>query len=160
MATINNGDVIRNLIEQAKIQTSIDKVPTQLAEKIVPTLPIYNIYPIKIVAGLLSDSTGGALMTTSTTKKTFIVGATISTSKDVNSTAVSSYINCTPKGMTSNLNFCYLRFEPITAASGLTQTVMLPIPLELQPNTAIAINNSHAVASIDSYGIVYYYEVD
>jgi len=40
MATIHNQSLLKNLIDKIKLQLHVDKVPTQLAEKIIPVINI------------------------------------------------------------------------------------------------------------------------
>lgn len=40
MAEIHNSDLSKEIIDKAKLQLSFDKLPTQLAEKVVPTLEV------------------------------------------------------------------------------------------------------------------------
>lgn len=45
MAKINNTDITDSLVKEAGLQTSRETPPTELAEKIIPTLPIQNPIP-------------------------------------------------------------------------------------------------------------------
>ena len=40
MASIHNSDLTKELIEKAKLQTSHDSVPSQIADKVIPTLEV------------------------------------------------------------------------------------------------------------------------
>ncbi len=159
MAQINNSDTIKSLISKAGIQTSIDNVPTQLAEKIVPVICCDPKRDIRVLVGTASDSVSSLILTTSTTKRTFVIGTSITTAKDVNSTSLFTDIvatNIFGEGIRLNRT----RYEPLTAMSHITNDLIYPLPIELAKNSTVTITNSTNVASIDSSGMVFYYEVE
>ena len=159
MATINNAQLIKNLIDTAKINISAERVPSQLAEKIVPVLEVKPQPQIKLSALTLSDATTGTMFTTHATKRTFVIAAAISTTKDAISNAHFSGIGVNAFGK-SALLLVGIQFEPLTAQSNLSQVISLPFPIELEKNTIVNVYNSSATASIDTQGVVYYYEED
>jgi hypothetical protein len=40
MATIYNSDLSREIVEGGKIQTSVDRIPSELAEKVIPVMEV------------------------------------------------------------------------------------------------------------------------
>lgn len=73
MAQINNGELIKGLIDGAKINTSIEKVPNQLADKIVPVMEV-NPDLLRKTNVLVTNNnpTGATIYTTPANKKFYI----------------------------------------------------------------------------------------
>lgn len=159
MATINNSSIIKDVIDKAKIETAFENPPTQLAEKIVPVLAVESEKIIKISTATVSDAASGGIFTTSATRRTFIIGCGLSVTKDVNSTSVHSRIVGTFRNATASGTLLELRYEPTTAGQ-IAQYLSFTKPIETAKNVSIFITNSTAVASIDTTGVVYYYEED
>jgi len=158
MSRINNTETIKRILDDAGIQTAIDKVPQELTEKVLPVLISNPIYQVKSKRNSANDQTSALIHSTSSTKRTFLIGASISCSKDVVSDSIKSTVSCTLKGAQSS-SILTILYEPTTAASNLSQNITFPIPVELEKGTNINVTNSTATASIDTEGFVYYYEV-
>lgn len=146
------------IVNTLGIQTAVDKVPNELLSTIQPVLSVEPEVEIKFIDGDCSDNTSTTIMTTSSTKKTYLVGACLSVAKDNISTSKFSHLTSYPKGKGSS-SFLKIRYEPTTAGQ-FTQTIVFPEPVLLEKDTPIAIINQAAVASIDATGIIYYYEVE
>ena len=159
MAKINNPELIRGLINKAKINLAVDQVPSQLAEKIVPMLNVTPEYKVFIADGRASDATSFTIYTASTKKRTFVCGGGLSLSKDAVNNSVSSDITLTPKGRKPN-EFITIRYEPLTAGSNMFYIPSLLHPIELQKGSTITVNNNAALASIDCHGTIYLFELD
>ena len=158
MAKINNPLIIKKLIDEAKINTSLEKVPDQLAEKIIPTL---NVNPEKIIQTKntsTADTASATIYTTSLTKDTFLIGGQITLSKDVVSDATFSQITITPFSDSGKV-LLILRYEPLTAGQ-FSETISLTHPLKLERGSSIIILNNSATASIDIVGTIFFYEVE
>jgi hypothetical protein len=75
MAHINNSELTNQMVESARIQLSNDKVPTELAEKVVPVMevnPKLIRYANKV---LYSAATSDGTLFTVPTNKDFIITA-------------------------------------------------------------------------------------
>lgn len=159
MPLINNGEVIRKLIQEAKINTAHDTTPTQLAEKI---LAVINVNPDRLVqvrTEAASDTASlTAIHTTSATKDTFIIGAALSYHKDVVSDSETTDIRCTPFGKGETL-LIQLNYEPTVAGNDHAE-ITFPLPIKVARGTIIGIKNQTATASIDNVGTIYFYEVE
>ena len=156
MVDIQNQEVLRRISDEAKIMQL--ETPQKLSPIISPVI-ISNERPeIKIATGNASDTTAATILTTSSTKRTFIIGAQLSYSKDVNATSTNTSITLFPKGSPVR-NLLILRYEPLTAGQG-SISLSLSSPLELEKNTIIYLLNSTNVASIDSSTAIYYYELE
>lgn len=86
MAIIYSTDLKKELIDGAKIQTSSDSVPNQLAEKVVPVMEVNPKLLKKVdwVAHLTATTTQSAvaIFTAPTGYKTFLKGLTLSVQSD------------------------------------------------------------------------------
>lgn len=150
MANINNSQLSKELIDGAKIQTSFDKIPTQLADKVVPVMEV-NPKLLRccnfIKEASCINATTTTIYTTPTNKDFFLTALHLSVIKDVTSTSTRSYVNAYVNGVVNSL---------ITIA-GITLTVQdqncsisFPIPIKIDRGTAIALNNSSATANVTS----------
>lgn len=162
MATINNGKIIKSIIDKAKIQTATDKVPNQLAEKVVPVMEVnpQHDFDLKIASGTVSDATDGTIHTCHATKKTYLVSATVSVAKDVVSDSVYTWVRIRPFGQATDQVAINMRYEPITVGSNLIASLNPVQPILLEKSSVIGITNSTATASIDTGFSVIYFEVE
>jgi hypothetical protein len=161
MVQNNNQETTKGIIQAGNLQISRDKIPNEFSDKIVYTCetnPIVLKRSVKAIAGSLSDATSSNFFTTSTTKRTFLLGAHLAYSKDALAQSILSQMSVTPLN-SSAVGLLLLRYEPLTAGSGST-SINLKYPMELQPGSNLTLINSNATASIDLTGIVYYYEED
>ena len=157
-AKINNSKLIQSIIKQAKLQLSVDKVPSELAEKVIPVLNVNPDRDIQVVGAGADDAATATLMTTHAIKETFLIGLSLTVSKDIVSTSISSTINATPSQSVAK-NLLRLGYEPLTAGEHVLN-ITFPIPIKLEKGTTIVVTNSTAVASINAHAIAYFYEVD
>ncbi len=160
MATINNSEIMKRIAEDAKIEQAYDKLPTQLAEKVVPVLISNPKYNLKVASGTVSDSTDGTILTCSSSKKTYFVAGYVNISKDVANDAIYTWLRCTPKGQAANQVCLNIRYEPTVATSNISGAFVPPIPILLEKGTTINLSNSSATASIDAGCSVVYFEVE
>ena len=158
MAKIYNTKVIKRILKDAKIQTSVDDVPDELAGKIVPVLISNPLHTIIITNATCSDDNLELIFTASATKKTFISAAILTYTKDVVSDSLSSDIRVIMKtGLERKI--LVMNYEPLTAGSS-TITLAFPVPIELKCGEQLKVANSTATASIDTSATVFYYEED
>lgn len=154
---VQNQDINRAFIEETGILR--DENPINISKNAVPTISINCKPRIKLAYGSASDALSALLLLTSSKKRTFLIGASISYTKDVNATSLYSQIIATPVEGTSGSALFSMRYEPNTAGSN-TSSVNFPYPIELLKNTNITITNSTNVASVDATGTIYYFEID
>ena len=155
---IQSKEVIDKISEELKVQPALE-IPRELMDKIQLVYGVNPPIKTQVKEVVVSDASTGTFHTTHATKRTFIIGAQISTAKSVASTSIFSKVVIIPaEGVASAL--LTLRYEPITAASNLSTSIILPHPIELAKSTIIALTNSTAIASIDTAGSIYFYEVD
>jgi len=158
MATINNQSLLKDLINKVKFQLSVDKVPTQLAEKIVPVVIAEPEKNIRVVSGSLADATSFTLLITSTTKRTFVTSVIITYACSVLSDSKAVTVGAFVKGMASQ-NLIVLRKEPLTALQESAGTNYL-LPIELEKGSIVTIGSDTATASIDVSVSMTYYELE
>ena len=154
---IQSKEVIDKISRDLKVQPSL-QIPRGLAKQIELS---YNVNPereIEFVNSSIADGTAVTIKTTSTTKDTFIIGATMTISKDVVNSSIFTGINATAFGKNERLLFT-IRYEPLTAGS-VTESIFFPIPIKLAPGTIIQMTNTNGTASIDSTATIFIYEVD
>lgn len=157
MVDIQSKEVIDKVSDELKIQPA-GAIPRAISDRIMLN---YNVNPairMQVLKADVSDSTGGTIFTTSTTKRTFMIGAEMAISKDVVNDSTLSDIRMTPLGKAA-ASFLTLKYEPTTAGQ-LIESVILPYGIELEPGSTISTRNGSATASIDVTGTVYFYETD
>jgi len=161
MATIYNSNLSKELIDGAKIQTSFDKVPDQIAEKVVPVMEV-NPKLLKLslpfpVSGALSNALSATLYTTSSIKDTYLTGATMSMIKDATSTATDMrfyfteattgqtrlIFRITGLSLTADSKFCAIDFNK---------------PMKVARGTNIMVTSNTADANISIKGTLFGYE--
>lgn len=150
--------MLKHIVDLAKINIATESPPRELGKTVVPVMEVKPMPMIQIVRTATADATSANMMTTSTTKKTYLVGAGISVSKDAVNNGTNTRIDAVPEGRAS-VGVVEIRYEPITALSNLRGDAFFP-PMLLEKGSTISIVNSSATASVDISGIVYYYEED
>ncbi len=159
MAKVNNEKITKRILEETKSNIA-EGIPQQLSNVISPVIVSNELPEIKIATGSAIDAASGTIFTTSSTKRTFIVGVLLGLSKSAASTSLYSSIKAylkTIPGTQSNLLF--IPYEPSTAGQ-FFNSIMFSNPIEILKGTAVTTTNQAAVASIDNYAVIYYYEVD
>jgi len=157
MANINNSQLSKELIDGAKIQTSFDKIPTQLADKVVPVMEV-NPKLLKITGVVknasISNATGGTIYTLPTDKDFYLTDCALSVIKDATSTSVGSDLTAVMDGQT-----IYLLSVPGITLTAQNQTVTLSLknPLKLDRGSLIRATASTNVANIKYSGTIYGY---
>ena len=157
MVDHQSKEVVDKISDELKIQPSL-QIPRGISKEIQLS---YNVNPrkriqVSRVSG--ADASSVAIFTTSTTKKTFLIGVSLSVSKDVVNDGKVSSITATPLEGSSE-TILEIRYEPITAGQ-FTETIMFQHAIELKKATAVGFINGSALASIDAAGIAYFYETD
>lgn len=95
MAKIYNTECTKGLANNAGIQISVDKVPNELAEKIVPTFETNPrlVRDQRVLASAVRTTTGDAtLFTTSSINETYVTGLIFGVIKDATCDKSSGHI--------------------------------------------------------------------
>lgn len=157
MATIHNSDLSKELILGARIQTSKDSVPNQIADKVVPVMEVNPklLRKIDIVKeAVATNQTSSTIYTTPGDRDFYITNAAISTIKDATSTSTVSAIRAYVNGV----QIAIFRLPSFTlTAQNMSIMHDFKFPIKIDRNTAITVTNSTAVANITSYGLIFGY---
>lgn len=147
--------------KSAGIQVSKDRIPTELAEKVVPVLEVNpkllrNCNIVKSTSAV--NSTSGTLYTTPTNQDFYLCAAELSVIKDATATSTSSTITCTPKGGAASI---ILRIMGLTlTAQENSISISLRFPILLERGTTITVTNSTNVGNVSSSGTIFGYVVE
>lgn len=157
MVDIQSKEVIDKISDELKIQPSL-QIPRELAKAIQL---VYNVNPVrdvKLANATAIDSDSVTIHTTHATKRTFIIGYTLSVTKDVVNDSIESHLDMNPisQGVTG---FAFINYEPTTAGSFVISGEFHE-PIELKKGTNIRVRNGAATASIDAAGSIYFFETD
>lgn len=158
MTDIQSKEVIDKISEELKIQPAM-QIPRELAKNIQL---VYNVNPehiVQVAGANAIDETSATIINTHAVKKTFLIGFSLSVAKSVLATSLFSTISAVLRNSSSSAELIRLRYEPTTAGQHSVNYTFL-IPVELSKSTAITVTNSTAIASIDTVGNIYFYEVD
>lgn len=115
MATINNSDVQKRLIADAKIQIAVDAVPKELGKTVVPVLIANPKDNNNIIRNGVASNADATIYTTPSDKNFYLTGAQMSRIKDATSDNTYSYLRCTVNGKT----------EEIISFAGITLTAQI-----------------------------------
>jgi len=158
MTDIQSKEVIDKISEDLKIQPAM-KIPREIMDKIQLS---YNVNPerlIRMAVADVQDDTLETIFTTDSSKDTFIVGATISVAKSVLSTSIFTKLLVFPFQRTAVETIFQIKYQPVTVGQ-FTESITFPQPIKLARNTLVQLDNSTAIASLDTSITVFFYEVD
>lgn len=167
MAKIYNSDCTKGLAQNAAIQQNVDRVPNELAEKIVPTFETNPaLLRRDMILGFGSSTATGTITFLApadnpVTKRTFITGFSFGYCKDAACDAGTGLIsiNITPKGKAANTRLIAFPVITLTAQSDtVTQTLLNP--LEIEPNTSITSLTTMTAGVLSRCGTIYGYQID
>lgn len=134
---IYNSDLTKELREGAKIQIGVDGIPSEIAEKVVPTMEVNPklLRNTNITISVIAVATGAQVVyTTPLDKDFYLTNAEVSMIKDVtcDQATGSLVLNCTQDGATKNL----VRI-PIIAltAQNFAQSINLNCPMKIDRGT-------------------------
>lgn len=159
MAKIYNSELTKELTIGARIQTSVDRIPNELADKVVPVMEV-NPRLLKFINIVKTaecfDSTTTTIYTTPADKEFYLCAFNINVTKSDAASSQKSAINAYVNGALTIL----VRIETLNGVqdSGAL-SVSLPFPLKIDKNTAITVTNTNATSSIQSCASIYGYEV-
>ena len=153
---VQNAEILKKIAELTSIP--FPGIFTALEQSYKPVLIVNPDPLIQSKANDLSDASSTTIVTTHATKDTYLIGCSLSIAKSVASTSLFTDIVGTPFGDAAR-SLLRIRYEPITAGQ-FNDTIFFPKPIKLARNSVLGITNSTAIASIDTTGIVYFYEVD
>lgn len=139
MAKIYNSDVTKEIANNAGIATSLEKVPNELAEKVVPTFEA-NPMVVKPCTICRNLNTSNTIIYTVPTGKTFyLTSCSLSYTKTAASTATDSSIRITQDGVSRWV--LAIRHTPATAETASLSN-SFPHPLKVDGGTNITENDT------------------
>lgn len=154
MATINNSDLTKELIEGAEIQISYETVPHQLADKVVPVMEVNpkllrrcNVAKFANV----TNATSGTIYTTPSDRDFYLVGCTLATIADVTATSTYSALKVVIEGV--SINILQIPRITLTVSSG-TLSLTLPFPLKIDRASSIQVLHTTNVANVVTSGSI------
>lgn len=151
MVDIQNSKITDRMLEETKAQPYFE-LPKKIMDSIQPVLIVNPIDRVFLLDAVLSDATSGAIFTTRTDRDTFVLAASLSTTKSVLALSTRSFITCFPFASPSKA-IIGLMYEPVTAGSSQT-SLNLQEPLKLERGSVISVTHSNATASIDSIATI------
>lgn len=160
MATIYNSNLTRELVDVGKLQTSKDKIPDQIADKVVPVIDINPKHSrisniCRVTTG--ANTTSATIYTTPADKDFFIVAAAVTVIKDATSTSPYTQLTCTIDGAAVQI----LRIGTLTLTAEQRElSISLNVPIKVDRGTNIVVQNGTNVANITASGSVIGYLID
>lgn len=160
MTQIYNSDVTKGLANNAGIATARDKVPSQLADKIVPTFETNPalLRRVNIVKyGEVTDATSYTIYTLPDNQDFYITGYQISYVKDVNATSTIIALRATQGG--GEIRLAELRGITLTAQKGECSRDYT-IPIKLDRGSTIKLTSDTNVSIIRASACITGYVVE
>lgn len=161
MAKIYNAEVTNGLAKNAGIQINVDKVPNELAEKIVPTFetnPDAIRKSNRVTSGSLTNATSANIITTEADRDTYLVGVIMHYIKDATATSTEFAVQVTPENQ-SIQNILRVGGITLTADSG-SVSISLPYPLKLKRNATQLLYSATNVGNFTVKCSLIYYVVE
>lgn len=153
MATINNSELSREIIDGAKIAIGREKVPDQISEKVVAVMECNPklLRRVNLVRGSSSVTTGTiTLFTTPTDTDFYISELNMAFIKDVTCDAATGAVTISVviDGVTRNI--AGLSTITLTAQSG-NLVISFPLPVKLDRTTSITMNGTYTAGVMSRY---------
>jgi len=154
---IQSKEVIDKISDELKLQPAM-KIPRELMDKIQL---VYGINPereIQVDSTIRATTGSGNILTTSATKKTFLVGATMGYMHDATADSTDNQFLIIPKGKAAQ---ALLRLSKLTTtADARSISISFDKPIELEPGTVVSIQQAFTVGAGTISGTVIFYETE
>ena len=135
MATIYNSQSSKEITDVCKIQTSKDRIPTELAEKVIPVIDVNPKHSrICNVVARATGTSGTVIYTTPTNKDFYLCACSISYAGPATKAAVNCSIRSAIDGIL--VDFIDLSMVTLTAGSD-SATISFPFPIKLDKGITI-----------------------
>jgi hypothetical protein len=157
MATIYNSELSKELIRGARIQVSRDRIPTEIAEKVIPVMEVNPRLLRRITiskTSTLSITGGSTIYTTPTNQDFYITNAVLSMSKDATcDIGLGAFaITYVQDGEVKYL--CPISTQPILV-DAQTSTFVTSFPIKVDRGTNILqLNRAYTVGNASRTAIV------
>jgi hypothetical protein len=154
-AKIYNSDLTKELREAAKIMTSVDATPTEIAEKVVPVMEVNPkiLRRSNIVLNTrMVNNTAATIYTVPTDRDFYLVSAMLSFIKDATSTATEVNLRLKDElGISQRI----MEFECLTlTAQADSMCITFPFPVKVPSGAPITINCTTNNANISVSGCI------
>lgn len=162
MATIYNSELTKELINAAKIQTSRDIVPNQLAEKVIPVMEVNPklLRRTNIMKASTKTTTGTQTVYTAPTDKDFyLTDLQLAWSKDVANDGISAFWVITIDGDSATTNILRLYGQTLTA-NQIVETISFSNPIKIARGSTLSISHSFTVGASSIAGSLFGYTID
>lgn len=166
MATIYNSDLAKELVQGAKLQQNKDRIPNELAEKVVPVMEVNPKLLRRAV--VLASSIGKATTVSAATflnaanqfpnKNIFITGIDFCNSQSAASDNTAAYLQIFVDGIQRTIPL--LRKTTTTALEAYHKEIVFSDPLKMDMNTSITYTLAFTVGASVSDWIIYGYVDD
>jgi hypothetical protein len=160
MALIYNSSLTKELVDGAKIATSRDNVPNQIADKVVPVMEVNPkmLRTInKVVYNGNTATAGVTVYTTPATQDFYLVGFVLTLDKDAACDNTSCFGRLRAGGAT--INFAYMG-NLTSTAEHKEIALTFPQPIKCDRNSAIDVNGSFTVGTLSKQLVIFGYVDD
>jgi hypothetical protein len=163
MATIYNSDLTKELREGAKLQTSTDSIPSQLAEKVVPVMEVNPklLKSCNIIRHVNNAASGSnTIYTTPTDRDFYLVTAWLSYTKNVTCDITTGAVAITAQAEEGSA-FTILGLANFTlAVESDSGQISFPTPVKLKRGTAITMSGTFTAGAMSRSGGITGYTID
>jgi len=160
MAKIYNSDLFKELKDGAKIQQAVDRIPNEIAEKVIPVMEVNPklLRTINIIKNVYGTATGNLTVYSVPSNKDFyLVGADISAQEDALSTNTATYIAATIDGAAVRI----LQLSKLTlTADSKNGSISFNTPIKIDRGTNITLSNSFGAGAAVKTCTIYGYVID
>lgn len=157
MATIYQSDIVQKAVRGLKLAPSRDKIPNELADKILPVYELNDAYDIITAGGSSSSSSSTAsILTASSTADTYITSLMMSVDKDATSDSTDFSVNVVQNGAVRALGKIIM--ITLTATSKII-SISFPRPVRIDKGSTVRIAATFTVGALSRSAAVTYYEI-
>lgn len=162
MATIQNIDLFLALRDGAKLPNT-EANPTRLADSVIPVLDVTPAFHRTINSVGVASSTSGdvTVLTSSSTRKTFIVACSLGIAKDATADDSTGVLTLTSRGSMGSMRLLGIPKITLTALSQ-NISITFPQPIEINKSQTVSIggDSTNTVGILNKSATVAYFEVD
>lgn len=140
MVKINNTELTKGIVKNAKIEQGLEQVPDELASKVVPVMET-NPQLLRTINVIKNQNGAGTIYTTPTDKDFYLTSASLSVT-GTGAVSGTGTITAFPKGQASTIMCACLVESVAGAADSNSNTITFPFPILLERGSVIAATSS------------------
>jgi len=160
MTNVNNAQTIKELVKAGNLQVGFDEVPNKLANAIVPVietnprlLRVGNIHRFNVATNALSAT----IYTTPANQDFYLTSIQCNYIKDASATSLASWVDAIIGGFRTRL----IGFTTLTTTAGTdSSSISFPVPILIDRNTTILVNNNTNVGAVSCHACITGYTVE